>query len=71
MTSPDLSRPHIVVGPHEYAENRWWGACTCGEQFYGTERQAIETLWEPHRQAARKRHNPAASEVETGGAGVG
>lgn len=67
MTTLDPTRPHIVYGPHDYADGRWWGGCTCGDQFYAATADGIREQWAPHQEAQRRR----LSEVERRGSGVG
>jgi hypothetical protein len=55
MTDLDLSRAHIVMGPHKYAYANWWGACSCGEEFFGATADEVRQAWIPHREAERKR----------------
>lgn len=55
MTDLDLSQPHILIGPHRYAYANWWGACTCGAEFFGASDEDIRTAGLPHREAERKR----------------
>ena len=55
MTDLDLSRAHIVMGPHKYAYANWWGACSCGEEFFGATADEVRQLWMPHKEAERER----------------
>ena len=67
MSTLDLTRPHVVTAPHQYSAGRWWGACTCGDEFFGLSAESIREAGRPHRQAERER----LSEVDRRGADVG
>ena len=67
MTIPDPTRRHVVTAPHKYGEGRWWGACTCGEDFLGLTAESIREQGRPHRDAQQQR----LSEVERKAADVG
>lgn len=55
MTTLDETRPHVVTAPYEFSPGRWWGACTCGSEFFGDTSDEVRRSGVPHRDVGRSR----------------
>jgi hypothetical protein len=61
-----LTTPEFLLGV-----GRWYGWCTCGDEFTGPTAQAVRDAGLPHRLAEISRLRKTPSEVEDKGSDVG